>query len=118
MVSPVECWRVAPYFSLPPTPVPRGERGKEGGGGGFRGLSFRISRYGVAGGIPGNFPRYCHLTGFTVMSQYSIWRLLSSGAKRANSPALTPSHRSSPPIATDVGSALQGVLPPFQPAHG
>ena len=28
----------------------------------------------------------------------------------------TPSHRSSPPIATDVGSALQKVLPPFQPA--
>ena len=30
----------------------------------------------------------------------------------------TPSHRSSPSIATDVGSVLQYVLPHLQPAHG
>ena len=29
----------------------------------------------------------------------------------------TPSHRSSPPIATDVGSVLHKVLPFLQPAH-
>ncbi|BDA51716.1 Uncharacterized protein COCOBI_mt-0470 (mitochondrion) [Coccomyxa sp. Obi] len=29
----------------------------------------------------------------------------------------TPSHKSSLPIATDTGSVLQKVLPPFQPAH-
>ena len=40
------------------------------------------------------------------------------GAKQANLVLfLTPNHRSSPPIATDVGSALQKVLPPLQPAH-
>ena len=30
----------------------------------------------------------------------------------------TPYQKSSPPIATDVGSALQNVLPPFQLAPG
>ncbi len=30
----------------------------------------------------------------------------------------TPSHRSSPPLSTGVGSALQYVLPHLQPAHG
>ena len=30
----------------------------------------------------------------------------------------TPSHRSSPDIATSVGSVLQYVLPHLQPAHG
>jgi len=30
----------------------------------------------------------------------------------------TPSHRSSPSFSTDVSSALQWVLPHFQPAHG
>ena len=29
----------------------------------------------------------------------------------------TPNHKSSPPIATDVGSVLQKVLPFLQPAH-
>ena len=28
------------------------------------------------------------------------------------------SHKSSPTISTGVGSALHGVLPPLQPAHG
>src|SRR6476646_7631133 len=30
----------------------------------------------------------------------------------------TPYHRSSPMFSTMVGSALHGVLPPLQPAHG
>ena len=30
----------------------------------------------------------------------------------------TPIRRSSPPFSTDVRSALHGVLPPLQPAHG
>jgi hypothetical protein len=30
----------------------------------------------------------------------------------------TPCHRSSPRFSTLVGSALHGVLPPLQPAHG
>ena len=30
----------------------------------------------------------------------------------------TPNHRSSPHIATCVGSALQSVLPNLQPGHG
>ena len=30
----------------------------------------------------------------------------------------TPIHRSSPRFSTQVGSALHGVLPPLQPAHG
>ena len=30
----------------------------------------------------------------------------------------TPNHRSSPSIATDVGSVLHCVLPQLQPAHG
>ena len=30
----------------------------------------------------------------------------------------TPIHGSSPPFSTEVGSALHGVLPPLQPAHG
>jgi hypothetical protein len=30
----------------------------------------------------------------------------------------TPNHKSSPSFATDVGSALQSVLPDLQPAHG
>ena len=30
----------------------------------------------------------------------------------------TPNHRSSPMFSTMVGSALHGVLPPLQPAHG
>jgi hypothetical protein len=32
--------------------------------------------------------------------------------------SFTPSHKSSPSFATDVGSVLQCVLPHLQPAHG
>ena len=91
-------------------------------------LIFRISRYGAprneelfaltflqpSHGINSSYLIWSEF--FTVMSQCFFERLPFPGAKEANS-SLTPNDKSSPPIATDVGTALDEMLLSLKPAH-